>query len=218
MQSFLDGKYDLANKDIEGIYFEQRGDVAERIDELNITKRMVSTGKSSEMQSWRARLICPLPLPAKLMQTHRTSSGSSPSKPGFGRSPSVTSSSSPSLARTSSTSKAQYSVPPPAAGAGVAAPPPYSAPPGGSSGLASAGSIKKAPPPPPPLKRGASAASPKEYCVALFDFAAQAEGDLSFSVGDRIEIVERSESADDWWTGRLNGAQGVFPGSYTQLS
>jgi len=48
--------------------------------------------------------------------------------------------------------------------------------------------------------------------VALYDFAAQAQGDLSFNAGDRIELVERSASAEDWWTGRLNGQQGVFPG------
>jgi len=70
-----------------------------------------------------------------------------------------------------------------------------------------------------------------QFVVALYDFEAQvrvfifdqsnyshihlspkAEGDLSFSVGDKIEIVERTNSAEDWWTGRLNGAQGVFPG------
>lgn len=40
----------------------------------------------------------------------------------------------------------------------------------------------------------------------------QAEGDLSFGVGDRIELVQRTESTEDWWTGRLNGQEGVFPG------
>lgn len=44
----------------------------------------------------------------------------------------------------------------------------------------------------------------------------QAEGDLSFSAGDRIEIIERSDNVDDWWTGRLNGRTGIFPGNYTQ--
>jgi SH3 domain len=50
------------------------------------------------------------------------------------------------------------------------------------------------------------------YVVALYDFEAQADGDLSFKTGDRIEIVEKTESAEDWWTGKLNGQQGVFPG------
>jgi hypothetical protein len=48
--------------------------------------------------------------------------------------------------------------------------------------------------------------------VALYDFAAQADGDLDFKVGDRIEVVERTGSAEDWWTGRLDGRTGVFPG------
>lgn len=44
VQSYADGKYDLSNKDIEGIYLDQRGDTAERLDELGITKRIASTG------------------------------------------------------------------------------------------------------------------------------------------------------------------------------
>jgi amphiphysin len=55
------------------------------------------------------------------------------------------------------------------------------------------------------------------YVVALYDFEAQADGDLSFNTGDRIEIVEKTESADDWWTGKLNGQQGVFPGRFSFL-
>ena len=51
-----------------------------------------------------------------------------------------------------------------------------------------------------------------QYVVALYDFDAQAEGDLDFKVGDRIEVVERTGSSEDWWTGKLNGKQGVFPG------
>ncbi len=45
VSSFLDGKYDLTNKDVEGIYFAQRGDTAEKLDELHITKRVISTGE-----------------------------------------------------------------------------------------------------------------------------------------------------------------------------
>lgn len=35
---------------------------------------------------------------------------------------------------------------------------------------------------------------------------------MSFKVGDQIEVVERSANAEDWWTGKLNGVKGVFPG------
>jgi hypothetical protein len=45
LQSFVDGKYDVTNKDIESIYFSQRGDAAEKMEELQITKRMISTGE-----------------------------------------------------------------------------------------------------------------------------------------------------------------------------
>jgi amphiphysin len=45
LQSFADGKYDLARTDIENVYFEQRGDSADALEELTITKRMISTGK-----------------------------------------------------------------------------------------------------------------------------------------------------------------------------
>ncbi|KAJ2035555.1 BAR adaptor protein Hob1 [Coemansia sp. RSA 922] len=61
--------------------------------------------------------------------------------------------------------------------------------------------------PPPPRNN-------VQYVVALYDYAALTEGDLSFKEGDRIELVHRAESKDDWWTGKLNGVEGVFPGTY----
>ncbi|KAJ8072548.1 hypothetical protein PM082_016107 [Marasmius tenuissimus] len=36
--------------------------------------------------------------------------------------------------------------------------------------------------------------------------------ELSFNAGDIIEIVE--ETTGDWWTGRVNGQEGLFPSSY----
>lgn len=95
----------------------------------------------------------------------------------------------------------------------VSAPPPYTAPAVGNGTNSTAG--KKAPPP-PPLKPKPSYNNVK-YATAIFDYEAQAEGDLSFHAGDRIEIIEQTESAEDWWTGRLNGVTGVFPGNYTQV-
>lgn len=67
---------------------------------------------------------------------------------------------------------------------------------------------KRAPPPPPP-SRGAPK---KEYVEALYDLEASQDGDLSFSVGDRIEIIERSDKSDDWWKGRIGNQVGMFPG------
>lgn len=93
-------------------------------------------------------------------------------------------------------------------------PPPYTPPynPGAGSAAAAAGA-KRAPPPPPALKPKPKPPVPAvHYVVALYDFEAQADGDLSFNTGDRIELVEKTENTEDWWTGRLNGVQGVFPG------
>lgn len=61
-----------------------------------------------------------------------------------------------------------------------------------------------------------AAAPDAEYVVALYDYAATADGDLSFKAGDRIEVLKRTPSAEDWWTGRLNGVEGVFPGNYVR--
>ncbi|KAJ3280799.1 hypothetical protein HDU79_011337 [Rhizoclosmatium sp. JEL0117] len=56
---------------------------------------------------------------------------------------------------------------------------------------------------------------PAANCVtALYDYEAQAEGDLSFHRDDVIEVIERTADPNDWWTGRLNGKQGIFPGNY----
>lgn len=93
--------------------------------------------------------------------------------------------------------------------AAAVAPPAYS--PGAASSSTFSATGKRAPPP-PPIKPKPGAASKVQHVVALYDYAATADGDLSFSAGDRIEVVERTGSTEDWWTGKLNGAQGVFPG------
>jgi amphiphysin len=48
--------------------------------------------------------------------------------------------------------------------------------------------------------------------LALYDYDAQAAGDLSFRKDDKIELVERTADANDWWTGSLKGTTGIFPG------
>lgn len=56
-----------------------------------------------------------------------------------------------------------------------------------------------------------------EKAVALFTFEGQQGGDLSFRKGDIITIVKRSESRDDWWTGRKSGSEGIFPANYVEI-
>ncbi|KAF8941966.1 hypothetical protein BGZ47_007003 [Haplosporangium gracile] len=73
---------------------------------------------------------------------------------------------------------------------------------------------KRGPPPPIPKRLGVPGGA--KMAVALYDYDAQQAGDLSFRKDDRIEIVEKADNANDWWTGKLNGKQGVFPGNYVQ--
>jgi amphiphysin len=101
-------------------------------------------------------------------------------------------------------------------------PPPYSPAPvspalgsPGTASLAAAAAAKSKPKPPPPPKPKPTrlSATPKvETVTALYDYAAQAEGDLSFRAGDVIEVVTRTANENEWWTGRLNGKSGQFPG------
>jgi amphiphysin len=94
-----------------------------------------------------------------------------------------------------------------------APPPPYTV----GNGVGTSSVIGKKPPPPPPLKPKPKIEPPKQYVIALYDFEAQADGDLSFRAGDRIEVVEKTASSEDWWTGKVNGVQGVFPGGHYSL-
>ncbi|KAF4613951.1 hypothetical protein D9613_007578 [Agrocybe pediades] len=56
------------------------------------------------------------------------------------------------------------------------------------------------------------------HAVALYDFTAVQDGDISFRQGDVIiEIIQKSESTDDWWTGRSKGQQGIFPANFVEL-
>ncbi|KAF9976279.1 hypothetical protein BGZ73_008825 [Actinomortierella ambigua] len=51
---------------------------------------------------------------------------------------------------------------------------------------------------------------------ALYDFAGEQATDLSFKKGDLITVIKKTESRNDWWTGRLNGREGSFPANYTE--
>jgi hypothetical protein len=44
---------------------------------------------------------------------------------------------------------------------------------------------------------------------ALFNFRGEQEGDLPFQKGDVIIIIKKSDSQNDWWTGSLNGKEGI---------
>ncbi|KAJ3476179.1 hypothetical protein NLI96_g11340 [Meripilus lineatus] len=202
LSGFAEGRYTItvSAAEIATDYEERRTDAWSRIEDLNITKRMISTSKF--VQSKRATGD---EKPA-IGRTASTATNSSGGSRGLAPPPSRTASG----GSTSPSFKKKAPPPPPSS----SAPPPYSPSPSGNSFASrsiSGGSVKKAPPPPPPIKPKPKPAA--EYVTALYDFDAQADGDLSFKIGDRIEIVEKSDSADDWWTGKLRGQQGVFPGT-----
>ncbi|KAM6893920.1 SH3 domain-containing YSC84-like protein 1 [Xenentodon cancila] len=51
--------------------------------------------------------------------------------------------------------------------------------------------------------------------TATHPFTGQQPGDLSFTPGDRITIITRTESQYDWWEGKLdNGTVGIFPANF----
>ncbi|CAI4228131.1 unnamed protein product [Auanema sp. JU1783] len=71
------------------------------------------------------------------------------------------------------------------------------------------GPARPTPKPKPPVK-------PKLYPVvkALYAYDAQDTDELSFNVGDEIELTQKHESG--WWQGKLRGKVGLFPANYVK--
>ncbi|KAJ7171814.1 hypothetical protein C8R43DRAFT_979525 [Mycena crocata] len=192
-----DAKYDISNvpgSHIASDYESKRTDAWSTIEELNITKRIISV--------------------SRMVQANRQNGGGTLGRSATSASAASSGSRTPPPSRVASSSFKK--TPPPIPGSAAPAPPPPYTPSGGVASAAAAAATKRAPPPPPPLKPKPKIAPKVQYVVALYDFAAQADGDLSFNTGDRIEVVQRGASAEDWWTGRVNGQEGVFPGNYVQ--
>ncbi|OBA13841.1 uncharacterized protein OGAPODRAFT_83792 [Ogataea polymorpha] len=65
--------------------------------------------------------------------------------------------------------------------------------------------------------RGSSGSSGSKKAIALYTFAGEQQGDLGFKKGDVITIIQKSDSTDDWWTGRIGTREGIFPANYVEL-
>ncbi|XP_053400118.1 SH3 domain-containing protein 19-like [Mercenaria mercenaria] len=59
------------------------------------------------------------------------------------------------------------------------------------------------------------ATSPSPYCIALYDYPAQTDEDLSFREGDHIEIIERISA--DWLKGKNGEKIGMFPSGFVDV-
>ena len=84
-----------------------------------------------------------------------------------------------------------------------------------ATSVASVAAGKKKPPPPPPKRMGST--KPEIWVTALYDFGGQNQGDLRMKEGDRIKVLKKTESTNDWWEGELNGTKGSFPANYCQV-
>lgn len=71
---------------------------------------------------------------------------------------------------------------------------------------------------PPTPASPAPANSPKKgrFVRAMFDHEAEAEDELTFKVGDMVEVLETMDGG--WWSGRCNGMVGDFPVDYVDTT
>jgi len=195
LRTFAEGKYDISvhAPPVENTYADQLGDAQERLEALSIRKPAMAS----------ARVLGTAQRQGSLSSTTsgNASTGLAAGAPSRGG----------SLYRATAPPSASSTL------AGASQAPPAYTPSSAGSSLASAAGTKRAPPPPPiKPKPGAPAEKPKDYVVALYDYVAAASTDISFKAGDRIEIVKRTDSTQDWWTGKINGQEGLFPANYVQ--
>ncbi|ETE58906.1 Myosin-If [Ophiophagus hannah] len=69
----------------------------------------------------------------------------------------------------------------------------------------------------PPPAAGRPKPQPKisvPRCRALYRYLSQDVDELSFNVGDVIDLLMEDHSG--WWKGRLHGREGLFPGNYVE--
>ncbi|KAH7149608.1 BAR domain-containing protein [Dactylonectria estremocensis] len=194
------GYFDLT-LDIEDAFTQKRGDIQEQAEALSIV-RFKTTGQRRPVKYVGRPALESSKPQALLTQGEDEKAATSPS---FAPSPSTKVG---AFQRQSQTAE-------------PSPPPPYSAATGGKANLAAAIAAKKSKPPPPkpkPKPTRLAIAPAAETVTALYDYAAQAEGDLSFRAGDVIEILQRTQNDNEWWTGKLQGREGQFPGNYVQLS
>ncbi|XP_036435421.1 unconventional myosin-If [Colossoma macropomum] len=84
----------------------------------------------------------------------------------------------------------------------------------GMSGMQRKRSISQRPPPAPSSRPKVQPRSHGPRCRALYQYAGQDVDELSFEANEVIDLVKEDPSG--WWTGRLRGKEGLFPGNYVE--
>ncbi|KAJ3106533.1 hypothetical protein HDU97_006126 [Phlyctochytrium planicorne] len=73
-------------------------------------------------------------------------------------------------------------------------------------------------PPAIPQKLPPRPAPRDPVATALYDFAGEREGDLSFKRGEKITVTKKTDSVNDWWEGKTDaGRVGAFPANYVSI-
>lgn len=209
------GYFDLT-RDIEEAFQAKRGDIQEQAEKLSIVKFKTTGQRRPPKYQARPALGSSTQPAGLLTQGTGTSSAESyaPSEPPSTAAPlkspiAMRPKPSASQIGSHSHSNSVEHNPPPPYSPGLSSPPLTSPK---SASLAAAAAAKGKPPPPKPKPSRLSANPQAETVTALYDYSAQAEGDLSFRAGDVIEIVTRTQNDNEWWTGKLQGRSGQFPG------
>ena len=66
-----------------------------------------------------------------------------------------------------------------------------------------------------PAASVAAGDSDSNLYVALFDYVSEEPGDLQFKAGEKIEVVKKEA---EWWTGKIDDREGVFPYNYVEAA
>ncbi|KAI1350882.1 BAR domain-containing protein [Xylaria sp. FL0043] len=211
MQQCDIGYFNL-NLDIEEAFEQKRGDIQEQAEKLTIVRFKTSGRQRPPKYGNKPAAIEAGSQPAGLL----TQGSASPTS-------SVTPASPNPAASFKYGQQTQTEVaenpPPPYSAAALPSKSPLSPSLGSpsSAALAAAAAGKSKPPPPKPKPTRLAATTAAETVTALYDYSAQAEGDLSFRAGDVIEIITRTNNENEWWTGKINGRTGQFPGNYVKV-
>lgn len=195
MQDINIGYFDLT-LDIEEAFEAKRGTIREQAEALSIVRFKTTGGIKGPRGSKYGRKP-QLALEDRKNKPLAITDGSETLPPPYSAGPSNSVTTSPSIGHSPSIGKSPSLSHSPSIG---------------HNAMSAAIAAKGKPPPPKPKPSRLSGVPNTETVTALYDYEAQAEGDLSFSAGEIIEIVTRTANENEWWIGKINGRQGQFPG------